>query len=264
MSAREQARAVGVIPEGEALAEAQMPVLSAQHTRRLRFLWSYGRPVHVRELTGIDLDLQIHGMVQPVDQSNSYGPTLTITRLGIVHLSNARQAVIATQQPHHELGRRLAAHLRAKGMWTWENVAFSNPAPEGITRTWGTVRPDVFACLPTFRTDRCQPAIYEVKVSRADFLADMAKPEKRQAYLELAQALYYCCPNGLIAKSEVPKGIGLLYEHAPGVFVVEQRATRPKGFRLAADTVMTLAIKGRQDGEDLAAAGPDNQTPEPS
>jgi len=45
-----------------------------------------------------------------------------------------------------------------------------------------------------------------VKVSPADFLADLAKPEKRLAYAALVEAVYYCCPEGLNCKEELPEG----------------------------------------------------------
>lgn len=234
------------LPEGEPLDEATMPRLGTQHVKRLRFIWSHGRPVHLQALSGVDLDLQVHGFLQPVVSATGGCATVTITRLGVLHLNEARQATIATQKPHHLLGQRLALYLQAKGMWTWENVEFSNPAPAGSGRTWGVVRPDVFACLPTLRAASSRPTIYEVKVSRSDFMADMARPEKHLAYLDLAQCVYYCCPEGLIKPKELPPTVGLLYERLPGDFVVQQRAKRKKGFSLAADTVMTLVVKPRQ------------------
>jgi hypothetical protein len=48
---------------------------------------------------------------------------------------------------------------------------------------------------------------FEIKVSRADFLAD----EKWQSYAEFCSSLSMVCPAGLIAPSEIPKPFGLLY-----------------------------------------------------
>jgi hypothetical protein len=127
-------------------------------------------------------------------------------------------------------------------MHTWENVEFSNPDNTQPKR-WGVVRPDVFACLPALKAENAAPAIYEVKVSRADFLADLAKPEKREAYTQLAEAVYYCCPAGLIDKAEVPDGFGLLVEAAPGAFELKKKARRQKNFVLSVNTAMTLMVK---------------------
>lgn len=230
------------MPDGEPVDCPSRPRLTHGHGTRLRKLWSYGRPVHVVELSGIDLDLAVHGLVQPVDAKNSASAVLAVTKLGVAHLNEIRQAQIKAQRPHHELGERLAAHLREKGMFTWENVEFSNP-DWTQPRRWGVVRPDVFACMPAMKVRNAAPAIYEVKVNRADFLADLAKPEKREAYAALAEAVYYCCPEGVIAKDEVPDGFGLVCEVAKGQFELHKKARRAKGFELATDTAMTLMVK---------------------
>lgn len=230
------------LPAGDVVQCPPMPVLSSAHTTRLRKLWSFGRPVHLSELTGIEFDLAVHGLVEPVPGKLSTTAILTVTQRGVVHLNEARQATVAAQSPHHELGQRLAAHLRAKGFHTWENIEFGNP-DERSTRTWGVVRPDVYACKPVLRARNAAPAIYEVKVRRADFLADLAKPEKRGAYADIAEAVYYCCPDGLIAKSEVPDGFGLLCAVENGQFVLRKTAKRAKGFVLQPDTALTLMVK---------------------
>jgi hypothetical protein len=230
------------MPPGEAVPCPTMPVLTKTHVSRLRALWSLGRPAYLTELTGAHLDLMVHGLVQSVEKSSSASAVLTVTRKGVVFLNENRQVQIAAQRPHHELGERLAAHLRAKGMHTWENVEFSNP-DWTQPRTWGVVRPDVYACYPELKAGNSAPAIYEVKVSRADFLADLAKPQKREAYAAISQAVYYCCPAGLIAKTEVPDGFGLLYEGKAGSFEIVKKARRSKTFVMHADTAMTLMVK---------------------
>ena len=72
---------------------------------------------------------------------------------------------------------------------------------------------------------RADPCVHEVKVSRADFLSDLAKPEKRTSYAAIARALYYVTPAGLIKPEELPPGAGLLQESAPGKF---EQIKRPK------------------------------------
>lgn len=238
------------IPAGEVVPCTTMPDLTNLHTSRLRKLWSYGRPVHLSHLQGIDLDLTVHGLVESVATASSSTAVLAVTKLGVAHLNEARQAVVLTQRPHHSLGQRLALHLRTKGLFTWENIEFTNPAPEG-QRSWGVVRPDVFACKPTLKAENAASAIYEVKVHRSDFISDVAKPEKRAAYAQLAQAVYYCCPSGLIDKSEVPDDCGLLVEVSPGAFELRKRARRRAMFAISASTVMTLMVKRQVPLSDL-------------
>lgn len=234
--------AVARLPVGEVIECTTMPRLTKSHVSRLRALWSLGRPAYLTELTGTHLDLMVHGLVESVKTSASASAVLTVTRKGVVFLNENRQEQIATQRPHHELGHRLAAYLRAKGMHTWENVEFANP-DRAPSRTWGVVRPDVYACYPQLQVSNCASAIYEVKVNRADFLADLAKPEKRHAYAALAEAVYYCCPEGLIAKNEVPDGFGLVCEVGEGLFEIQKKARRSKTFTMHPDTAMTLMVK---------------------
>lgn len=228
-----------------------LPRLTPAHLSRLRKLWSFGRPVHMVEFTGIDLDLQVHGLVEPVAGGLSASAVLAVTSRGVAHLSDARQAQIDAQRPHHELGHRLATYLQSKGLFTWENIEFGNPS-ESPARAWSVVRPDVFACMPALKARNASTAIYEVKVHRADFLSDLAKPLKRQAYAELAEAVYFCAPAGLIEKSEVPDGMGLLLESAPGVFSLVKKARRAKNFVMPVDIAMTLMVKRQMPlGSDL-------------
>lgn len=230
------------LPPGQPVDCLTRPRLLPAHIKRLRKLWSYGRPVHLSELTGVDLDLVVHGFLESVRSGVSQSAVVTVTRLGVSHLSECRQNQIAAQRPHHELGHRLAAHLREKGFYTWLNVEFSNPDWRQ-PRLWGVVRPDCFACMPALKTRNAASAIYEVKVNRADVLADLAKPEKRGAYAVLAEAVYYCCPDGLMSVDELPAGFGLLCEVEPGRFELRKRARRSKDFELAPDTIMTLMVK---------------------
>lgn len=227
---------VDVLPEA-------LPVLTPAHNRRLRQLWSHGRPVHAGTLGGLELDLLVHRFIAL--DSRHAGAVISVTGIGVCHLNSIRQARVAAQQPHHSLGSRLAAHLRGKGFFTWENVQFQTPGafPK-------LVRPDVYACRPSLLSRNAEPAIYEVKVSRADFLADIARPEKREAYRALAQAVYYCAPADLISGRDLPAGCGLVEELRDGSFVISKRARRLKTFSLTADIAMTLMVKRQSYGDD--------------
>ena len=61
-------------------------------------------------------------------------------------------------------------------------------------------------------------AIIEVKVSRADFRADLAKPERRIGGLGLYR--FYLCPVGMIEPHELPERWGLLYAKGRSVETV--------------------------------------------
>jgi hypothetical protein len=56
----------------------------------------------------------------------------------------------------------------------------------------------------------CHSVLVESKVSRADFLADRAKPFRQKAENGVGCERYYLAPRGLIRIDELPGGWGLL------------------------------------------------------
>lgn len=51
---------------------------------------------------------------------------------------------------------------------------------------------------------------YELKASRADFLRELAKPEKRSWAMEIAHEFWYVCYPGVAKPEEIPQGCGLM------------------------------------------------------
>jgi len=56
----------------------------------------------------------------------------------------------------------------------------------------------------------CHSVLIECKVTRADFLADRAKPFRQQPETGVGSERYYLAPRGLIRIEELPCGWGLL------------------------------------------------------
>ena len=52
--------------------------------------------------------------------------------------------------------------------------------------------------------------VYEIKVSRSDFLHEIKHPEKRDQALQLSNSFYFATPKGLVDKSEIPAECGLI------------------------------------------------------
>jgi hypothetical protein len=67
--------------------------------------------------------------------------------------------------------------------------------------------PDVLTLQKSYT--RPTPTIYDIKVSRSDFLQDVRK-DKWQRYLPYCQRFYFACPTGLVKKNEVPVDAGLI------------------------------------------------------
>lgn len=72
---------------------------------------------------------------------------------------------------------------------------------------WGCEMPDAIG----FRAAGLLPesVVVEVKVSRADFLADFKKPHRADG-AGLGQFRYYLCPEGIITPDDLPERWGLL------------------------------------------------------
>lgn len=74
---------------------------------------------------------------------------------------------------------------------------------------------DLFAinCFPS----KGHPTIaYEIKVSRADFKRDVAKPDKQRGARLYANEFYYVAPAGILTKEDVPLWAGLIEIDYPG------------------------------------------------
>ncbi|MPQ69326.1 hypothetical protein [Pseudomonas sp. MWU12-2323] len=116
---------------------------------------------------------------------------------------------MTTSDEHHRLTKQGASWLRKNG--------FGVVATE-LTCFGSREQPDVVG----FRSD-CS-ALVEVKVSRADFLADQKKPE-RSTSGGIGIYRFYLCPEGLIRPEDLPAKWGLLYAKGRSVVAV----VKPQG-----------------------------------
>lgn len=211
--------------------------LTKKHYSRLRQYWQAGRNGLSSLGDGIALDLTAAGHLEM--KSGGGGLRLTITDKGLLELQAELDREKERRRPHHDLASRLSGWLREQGRVTWENIELLVPRAEGGRQA---VRPDVFSLATTYDEKRINPCIHEVKVSRADFLADVSKPEKRAGYAQIAEALYYAAPAGVIEAAEVPEGCGLLVEVSEGVFKIEKRPKKRR-VELTTHQFMNLILK---------------------
>ena len=70
-------------------------------------------------------------------------------------------------------------------------------------------RLDAFAlnCLPHNGMRRI---CYEIKISRADFSAELKKPLKKKVGMRYSNEFYFVAPGGLLAAEEIPVACGLV------------------------------------------------------
>jgi hypothetical protein len=162
-----------------------------------------------------------------------------ITSKGVCVLDALRRQRAATQQKHDNLAAQLATRARAQGNFAVENIEMNGDDT--------FCRPDCLTLNTTNNPDKQNATIYEVKISRSDFLSDINKPEKWQAYLAIAPYLYYACPDGLIKKDELPSPVcGLVYAMADGSFKTVKRAKKTKTI-FSAGNWMRLLNHSRQE-----------------
>jgi hypothetical protein len=77
-------------------------------------------------------------------------------------------------------------------------------------RRWQIAMPDVYSIRHTSVPAYLQPWVHEIKVQRADLLADVRVPSKRAAYLGLSSAVFYVLAEGIGDADDVPLECGVL------------------------------------------------------
>jgi hypothetical protein len=83
----------------------------------------------------------------------------------------------------------------------------------GLGPWGGHAQADIATIRPSWTTPL--PTIYEIKVSRSDFLSDV-QSGKYKKYLPYVQRLYFAVPKGLVTTKEVPENIGLCWRGPKG------------------------------------------------
>ncbi|MBR8146241.1 hypothetical protein KDW46_28220 [Burkholderia vietnamiensis] len=215
-----------------------MTTLTRQHYKRLRFYWQGLANGGAGMTDGIDLDLAALGLVERFERFG-YGVRFRITKAGEQELAAEKAREVERRQPHHTLAGRLAQWRQSQGRVTWQNIELLVDLESGGRQA---IRPDVFSVAANYDEKRINPCVDEVKVSRADFLADVARPEKRAGYGKIAEVLYYAAPAGMIEASEVPEGCGLLVEVAPCQFEILRRPKK-RPVSLTTHHFMNLILK---------------------
>lgn len=226
-------------------AQPSAPLLELTPTpiQQLRTIFAKGDHPDCAPLTQVDLDSnsdrnsESNGLDVPRE--------MAITQQCVPALRSAHNSLSSVGDQHESLASRLAYWLReSRGRMTWENAIFHR---DWNTRFefndidgWSDVRLDVVSCAITPTARLSDLATYEVKVTVADFKADMCKPSKVQASSEIAQSAWYCTPEGLVTPDMLPPDFGLIFEFAPGEFIIAKRAKRKMNFVPHHDTLMAL------------------------
>lgn len=149
-------------------------------------------------------------------------------------VGNVAQELTMDIKNGRELANDLARYLNLSGnLMTWTEV----PLGEG-----GSDRADVIAVAKSFASKRF--LIYEVKISRSDFLHDV-NTNKYSKYKEHCHQLYFACPSGLIKKDEVPSDCGLITQKGDNWRVIKS-APRNE-FKPTTNLLIRLLLRGYEN-----------------
>jgi hypothetical protein len=184
------------------------------HARRLREIYrSAGWPC----CDAIEVELLAGGFLERVRTSHGH-ETLRVTDAGIARIATTLTLNRAALSPHEALVERVAREMTRGGRIAWRGLGLRARLPsleEGGKARWCVARPDVFSIRNTSVEAYAHPIVHEVKVSRADLLGDLRKPDKRAAYLDLGGECWYVLGNDargrcIASPDEIPPECGVL------------------------------------------------------
>ncbi len=213
------------------------PRITRKHLTRLREIYrSSGWPCR----DPLEVDLIVGGLVQ-AERDSDGRETLHLTPAGLQALADAHASNRANRSAHDELVMQVAQRMQQEGRIAWTQLALRAQ----VDGAWTQATPDVFSIRNTTVEAYLEPVVHEIKVSRADLLGDLKRPEKRAAYLAMASQVYYVL--GLNAKwhpiaeaDEVPAECGVIVAAANGLDIVRVAPKQPfTGLRF--DVWMALA-----------------------
>lgn len=215
---------------------------SAVHQRRLREVWrSAGWPC--QDL--VEIELLAAGLLERVRQPSGH-ETLRVTDAGIAALAETLARHRARRDPHEQLVERIAREMTRAGRIAWRGLNLRARVGGEDDGRWVMAMPDVFSVRHTTVEAYLEPVVHEVKVRRADLLADLKRDAKRAAYLQLASECWYVLHEGIAAADEIPPECGVMV--ATGSALEVLRPAPKRAMRLPFGTWMALARATPLDG----------------
>jgi hypothetical protein len=194
---------------------APMPAIATAHRRRLRAVWrSAGWPSH----DIVDAELLAAGLLER--RENADGRiTLRVTDAGVHELVRTAEGHRSARSVHDALVSRVAATLARDGRIAWCGLSLrawvalpqagdgADAVPDG---RWQMAMPDVYSVRQTSVAAYLLPVVHEIKVSRADLLADLRLVAKRTAYQQMAGAFFYVLAEGVGDVDDIPPECGVI------------------------------------------------------
>jgi hypothetical protein len=181
------------------------------HLQRLRQLWrSAGWPC--QDL--IEAELLAAGWVERLLEAGGR-ERLRVTDAGVALIAQSLVRNRAARDAHELLVERVATEMQRAGRIAWRGLSLRAGLPQDDGKTlWVNAMPDVYSIRHSTVEDYLEPAIHEIKVSRADLLGELRRPAKSAAYRALCGQCWFVIQAGIAAPEEIPPEYGVLIGHA--------------------------------------------------
>ena len=220
--------------------------LSAPHRRRLREVWrSAGWPC--QDL--IEAELLAAGLLQRVRDGDGR-ESVRVSDAGIQVLAAMSQSNRAARDAHEALVARVAREMQHAGRLVWRGLSLRAKVGAHDDAAWAMAMPDVYSIRHTTVEDYVEPVAHEIKVHRADLLADLRRPEKGQAYLHNSSQCWYVLREGIGEADEIPPAFGVMVAREAALEVL--RPAPRRAMRLPFAVWMVLARAAPEPPDDDA------------
>jgi hypothetical protein len=234
------------------------PALTRAHARRLRDVYrSAGWPCQ----DALEIDLLAAGLLERVQGASGH-ETLRVTDAGVQWLAAMLARNRAALLAHEALVQRVAREMARSGRLAWTGLSLRAQVPTGEPQRplrWCVARPDVFSIRHTSVESYVEPIVHEIKVRRADLLADLRQDAKRAAYRDLGECWYVLGSDArgraIAEPDEVPQACGVMVVEREGRLTVARAAPRPARAALPFGVWMALARATPLAGADEDAQG---------
>ena len=199
----------------------------------------------------VEVELLAEGWVERMRDDHGR-ETLRVTDEGVRVLAATLRRNRAALDAHEALIGRVALAMQRAGRLVWRGLSLRVRVGDDTAGTgrWVMARPDLFSMRHTSVEDYLEPVVHEIKVRRADLLADLRRPDKGAAYREMGRECWYVLADGIGDAGDVPEDYGVIVERK-GVLDVRRPAPR-RALRLSFATWMALARSTPEPVEDPA------------
>ena len=235
------------------MTDPARPALGNAHRRRLRELWrSAGWPYQ----DPIELELLAAGLLSR-ERDAQGRETVHVTDAGVALLAQTLQRNRAARSEHEALVERVAREMQRAGRVVWRGLSLRARVGEDAAAgaaaepAWAIAMPDVYSIRHTTVEDYVEPVAHEIKVRRADLLADLRRPAKGEAYSWLSGECWYVIREGIAQPQEIPEVYGVMLARPDGALDVARPAPR-RGLRLPFAVWMALARATPEPADDDA------------